>query len=173
MNIVESSYYLGQLAPLAPFRFFWDAALCDLCGKGGRSKWGTEDRGIIGHNWRLVCYPACPSQPRPERRSHQAWWQAGHWRYSDGRYNPFFDGRELEEREPSDTFIHQIDAARCDFCGVPTGILFEAVHWLTACDRCNPGDVFGRMKMHREPEPVELPEFPIYVGWDGQEHGEF
>jgi tRNA(Ile2) C34 agmatinyltransferase TiaS len=59
----------------------------------------------------------------------------------------------------------------CSTCGGPLvemGALGNLMHY-----RCRNCGLEYHEPIPVEPEEVDRPEFPIYVGWDGREHGEF
>ena len=121
----------------------------------------------------LQCKGGCAVLQRTKLQSRDAWEQTCQWRFGI----PYGH----TDRVIYDLFIFTMDADRCDFCGktVIPGKVEACVkrargknHWLHYGPECKQRavDFEDRSELSDPPEP---PEFPVYVGWDGKEHGEF
>ena len=158
------------------YRFYVEVVYCDFCGGWcGRRGWALRPR------FRFQCRNGCSTIPAALYPSYECWRQTGHWRFNHHDY------RAVAPPGPSDPYVFQLDAARCDFCAdrgteaVWTGFPLpadrnDAAIWLMACAPCRDrweadheeDHGFASLEIKKEP-----PEFPVYIGWDGQEHGEF
>ena len=122
---------------------------------------------------KFCCLDGCTVLQRPELQSRDAWEQTCQWRFGI----PYGH----TDRVIYDLFIFTMDADRCDFCGktVIPGKVEACVkrargknHWLHYGPECKQRAVDFEDRSELS-DPPERPEFPVYVGWDGKEHGEF
>jgi len=156
-----------------------DGLRCDWCG--AKLQWVDLLDFDDEHGTHFKCSGPCRRLPVPVYPSYQCWQQTGQWRFGDHDY------RAVAPPGPSNPYVFQLDTSRCDFCAdrgteaVWTGFppppnRNDAAIWLMACVPCrdrweadHPEDVgFAKLTIKKEP-----PEFPVYVGWDGREHGEY
>lgn len=159
-----------------PFNAHVEVLYCDFCGERcGRRRW------VIAPYFRFRCRDGCSTLREPPYPSYECWRQTGQWRFGQNYH------RDLAPTSPSSSYVFQLDAARCDFCGgrgtqavwtgfPPPANRDDTAVWLMACVPCrdrweadHPDDAgFAKLTIEKEP-----PEFPVYVGWDGAEHGEY
>jgi len=152
-------YYLDR-----PFNPHVEVVYCDFCGERcGRRRW------VIAFDFRFRCKDGCRRLPVPLYPSYECWRQIGQWRFGNHDY------RAVAPPGPSDPYVFQLDAARCDFCAgkgteavwtgfPPPANRDDAAIWLMACVPCrdrweadHPEDVgFAKLTINKPTPEKEM-----------------